>query len=85
MVEITRFEPGKVYYCRSACDYDCIWNFEVVRRTDSGIWIRDLDDRKAPVRRSIKNWSNVESCSPLGSYSMAPILSADRFAVLQEA
>lgn len=83
--EITRFEVGKAYFCRSACDYDCIWTYEVVRRSDSSIWIRDLDETKAPVRRSIKIWSGVETCQPKGSYSMAPSLSADRVADLQEA
>ena len=82
---MSKFETGKIYYCRSACDYNCVWNFIVERRSDSSIWIRDVDGNKPAIRRSIKNWSNVETCLPLGSYSMAPMLSADRVRETEEA
>ena len=39
---MSKFETGKIYYCRSACDYNCVWNFIVERRTNSSIWIRDV-------------------------------------------
>jgi hypothetical protein len=35
-----RFEVGKTYSCRSACDYECVWNYEVVKRTDKSITIK---------------------------------------------
>jgi hypothetical protein len=80
-----QFETGKIYYCRSACNYDCVWNYIVERRTDTSIWIRDVDSNKPAVRRNIKRWSNVETVLPLGSYSMAPCLSADRIREVVEA
>lgn len=80
-----QFEVGKIYYCRSACDYNCVWNYIVERRTDTSICIRDVDSNKPAMRRNIKRWSNVETVLPLGSYSMAPCLSADRVREVEEA
>lgn len=80
MTQPTTFEIGKRYSCRSACDYECVWTFEVVGRTATGVRIRDVDEAKPPRLRKIRVWYGVESCMPMGSYSMAPILSADRLA-----
>ena len=34
------FEVGKTYTCRSICDYECIYSFEILKRTDRSVWIR---------------------------------------------
>jgi hypothetical protein len=82
---MVKFETGKIYFCRSACDYNCVWTFKVERRTDSSIWISDVNGHEAGGRRAIKIWNGVETCLPLGSYSMAPSLSADRIRETVEA
>ena len=78
MNQLISFEPGKQYFCRSACNYDSVWAYEVVSRTDKSVRIRDLDDDHKITTRRIRVWQGVETCLPHGSYSMAPSLAADR-------
>lgn len=78
-----KFEVGNIYACRSACDHDCIWYFRVVSRTKSTVTILKDDEKKPVVKRINKQLSEcngAESVYPLGNYSMAPILSADKSA-----
>ena len=78
------FEVGKTYFMRSICDYDCIWRYKVIKRTKATITIQEVDrvtnyidwPKTCRIRRN--NIFGVETVRPLGSYSMAPILSADR-------
>jgi hypothetical protein len=70
-----RFEVGKTYSCRSACDYECVWNYEVVKRTDKSIMIKRLGQSVTSSRR-ITNWDNKECIWPMGKGSMQPILRA---------
>ncbi len=73
-----RFEAGKEYRERSASDYTCILSFNVVRRTDKNVWISDRAFHKTTIRRRIHVSDGVEYIWPLGKYSMAPILRANR-------
>ena len=74
-----KFNVGQVYSTRSACDYDCIFSYIVVKRTDKSIWIQDIRNGKPTgeiERKKIQNYySDAESVS-LGNYSMAPIITA---------
>ena len=72
-----KFEVGKQYYMRSACDHNCIWAYEVIKRTEKTITIKELDSDDKPMQRKISVFWECESVKPLGSYSMAPVLSAD--------
>ena len=67
-----KFQPGQTYYTRSVADYDTIVRVTVVKRTDKTIVTAGGD------RLKIKVWDDVEQVKPWGSYSMAPIVSADR-------
>lgn len=72
-----RFEPNKTYYCRSLCNYDCVWTFFVTRRTEKTIYVReDGEGEEKALRVSV--WNDEETAKPLGRYSMAPTLSAGR-------
>lgn len=73
--ELVRFEVGVSYFCRSACDSECIWNFRIIRRTESSVWV-DVDGKT--VRRGLRVWDGVEKFEPFGRYSMSPVVSADR-------
>jgi hypothetical protein len=76
MTETKAFQVGRTYYCRSFCDYDCVWQFTVAKRTAKFV---TLDDGRGEVRRvGVRVWDNVEACSPLGTYSMAPVLTAEK-------
>ena len=69
---MVKFETGKAYYTRSVADYDTIVRVTVAKRTDKTIVTAAGD------RLKIKVWNDVEQVKPWGSYSMAPIVSADR-------
>jgi hypothetical protein len=73
--ETVTFEAGISYFCRSACNYDCIWHFKILRRTAKSVWVLVNGEE---VRRAVKVWSGVESFEPFGNYSMSPSVSADR-------
>lgn len=71
-----KFEVGKTYATRSACDHECIFSFEVIGRTDKTVTIKSRHDRV--VRRKVRIGSDgVERIDPHGRYSMSPVLSAD--------
>ena len=69
---MTKFETGKTYYTRSVADYDTIVRVTVAKRTDKTIVTAAGD------RLRINVWNDVEQVKPWGSYSMAPIVGADR-------
>jgi hypothetical protein len=74
----TQFEIGTVYQARSACDYQCVFEYEVVGRSAKFITIAHGGDTK---RVGIKSGPNGEWAMPSGSYSMAPVIYAIRPAV----
>lgn len=72
--EITRFEVGKTYATRSACNHDCVYEFTVIRRTPKFL---HLDDGHGKIeRRGVYVYNGAENCKPHGTYSMAPIITA---------
>lgn len=72
-----KFEIGVSYYCRSACDHDCVWHFRIIRRTAKSVWILDDEDGKV-CRKGVRVWDGVEKFEPFGRFSMSPAVSADR-------
>ena len=82
--EMKRFEVGKRYMMRSACDHGCVWLYAVVSRTASTVVLQQLrmgkpygEQARFRISKKLTEYRNTESLMPLGSYSMAPILSAD--------
>jgi len=87
-----QFETGKTYFMRSPCDHNCIWKYRIISRTAKTVTLRAmtashghscLDNTKASIRRNIKVWDDCEQVMPLGSYSMAPHLTAEHKEVTQ--
>ena len=72
---ITKFVVGKTYQVRSMCDWDCIFSFDVVSRTEKTVILKKRGDT---YRRKIYVVDDVEWCIPLGNYSMCPIITADK-------
>lgn len=68
------FEAGKTYSTRSACDQDCVIRVTVASRTAKTI--------KTAAGKTLRvgQYQGVEFVKPWGSYSMAPIVSAERVA-----
>lgn len=79
-----KFEVGNLYACRSICDHNCIWIYKVLKRTESTITIQSEGKGEKPVtkriNKKVSEWYDAEAIYPLGNYSMAPILSADKSA-----
>ncbi len=77
-----KFTVGNVFECRSVCDHNCVWTFLVTKRTPKTITICEMRDGKltgtGPAMARIQVHANVETVFPLGRYSMAPILAADK-------
>ena len=69
---MTKFETGQTYFTRSVADYDTIVRVTVAKRTDKTIVTAAGD------RLRINVWNDVEQVKPWGSFSMAPIVGADR-------
>lgn len=75
---MTKFESGKAYSMRSACDHECIWTYTVKARTASTITLVDDSNKEIKCRiiKALSEMDNRECVRPLGNYSMAPILRA---------
>lgn len=71
------FQVGKTYAARSACNYDCIWRFTVTKRTFNFI---TLEEESGDVKRVkvFADTGGVEWAKPLGTFSMNPIIRADK-------
>ena len=72
-VAIARFEVGETYSCRSLCDWDCIYRFEVMKRTEKTVTI---SYHGKLTRRTIRIADGSEQIDPHGRYSMSPTLRA---------
>lgn len=74
---IDTFTIGSSYFMRSACDHNAVWTYIVASRTAKRMKIQEKG-KTAIITVGIQVYENVERCSPLGKYSMSPVLSADR-------
>ena len=69
-----KFKTGCCYSTRSVGDYDCVIQLTVASRTKC--FIKTTDGK----RLRVNVWNDVETVKPWGSYSMAPVVGADRLA-----
>lgn len=76
--EMKQFEVGKTYKMRSACDHECVWEYKVLARTEKSVMLSDGKHlKKCIINKKISEYLGAEAVRPLGSYSMAPILTAE--------
>lgn len=68
-----KFEVGGTYWARSACNHDTLIRVTVAKRTAKTI---TTDEGKR--LRVCTKYSGHEAVKPWGSYSMCPVVSADR-------
>ncbi len=73
----TTFEVGRTYSMTSPCDSDCVWFVEILSRTAKFVTVSidGGDPKRIGARVSI---GDHEYASPLGTYSMAPVICSDR-------
>ena len=68
------FAIGTTYTTGRGADY--VWTFTVIARTAKFITV---EDKYGEVTRvGVKNYDGREIALPLGTYSMAPVISSDR-------
>lgn len=72
---MNKFEVNKKYYGRSSCDYNCIFEMEVIKRTEKTIKA-NVDGSIKTLR--IKTDDENEFVYPYSKYSMCPIIRAER-------
>jgi hypothetical protein len=70
------FKADKTYFTRSACDHNCIFTVTVLSRTDKTI--KAIIDGTDTKTLRISYYNGIEQVKPHGSYSMAPIIGADK-------
>jgi uncharacterized protein with GYD domain len=78
---VTKFVVGRTYYTRSVCDHDCIITVKVVSRTAKTVRAQTSKGAKTLRVSEYRDRSGldvIEQVKPWGSYSMAPIVGADR-------
>ena len=76
-----QFEVGKTYSMSSVCDHECVWTYTVKARTAQTVTLTDGNETlKCRISKKFSEYRNCETVFPLGQYSMAPILSADKAA-----
>ncbi len=73
---MTTFQIGKTYTTRSACDYNTIFAWTVTARTAKRLTLEDRHGNTA--QRGIYFWNGIEHCKPAGTFSMCPIINAER-------
>jgi hypothetical protein len=75
------FQVGQTYRCRSICDHNCIWDYTVVARTAKTVVLLEAEHparRRSSFRCKIKVYEGVETVSPQGRFSFAPVLTAEK-------
>jgi hypothetical protein len=68
-----KFQIGQELSARSACDYDCVFRFTVVKRTAKTVSLTYHNQIKTV---KIRLNGEGEYCYPLGTFSMSPSVSA---------
>ena len=75
-----KFEVGKAYTMRFICDSDSMCQLKVVGRTEKTVTLEKVPGYSQTTFRVKVSpvFGDVEFIMPMGSYSMAPILKAER-------
>jgi hypothetical protein len=76
-MSIIQFETGKTYRTLSPGDHDCVLDYKIISRTAKTLKSFDKMDNQVKTYR-ISIWENVEQFKPWGSFSMCPMMTADK-------
>ena len=72
-----KFKKGQKYYMLSICDRNARWDFQVINRTAKMVTLKNLVSNEI-IKKKINILDGHEFCYPIGRYSMAPVLKAER-------
>lgn len=70
---MNKFEAGKTYTTRSACDHNCVIAVTIEKRTAKTVTAKVMGAMKS---FRVGEYDGAEFIRPWGSYSMAPIVRA---------
>jgi hypothetical protein len=73
---VAKFEIGKTYFGRLISDADSRIELTVASRTASTI--KTTDGKSFRIAKNETEWNAAETVFPMGRYSMAPVVKADR-------
>ena len=78
-MSMKKFIVGGIYATRSICDHGCVLRYIIVGRTACTVTAMDKhgETKKYRISKKLSELCGAEAFSPWGSYSMAPIVSAD--------
>lgn len=74
-MDTIKFQPGGTYKTRSTCDHNCVISVTIASRTAATVTTTEGKKFRPGV------YDGAEYIKPWGSYSMAPIVRADRTSV----
>lgn len=80
---VKKFEVGKSYYCRSFCDYDCIFTIDIIERKGNKITLKSWDN--SILKKIVKIDNDGVEWFRYDRYSMAPIYRANKETAPEEA
>jgi hypothetical protein len=60
VINVIQFEVGKTYYMSSVCDSDCVWCYEIIKRTAKTVTLQQVDRSEKPMVRRISIWNDHE-------------------------
>lgn len=70
-------QAGQTLTARSACDAECVFRVEVLKRAGKWVTLKLTDRNNAVVRKAVKtDYEGNEVVYAYGNYSMAPIFRA---------
>lgn len=75
--KIVKFEVGKKYVCSSVVNSNSKYEFEVIKRTEKTITIKNDDGEVIRRKVNTNQQGTIELIYPSGKYSMCLVLSAD--------
>ena len=71
------FQVGELVSATSACDSNCVWTFEVTKRTAKFVTLKDLNTGETNrVGVKTDSFEGGEWALPFGTFSMAPVVRA---------
>ena len=74
--QMIKFKENTTYKMHSPCDQECVWTYKIVKRT-----AKTITTECGKKLRITPSWDGeVETVSPLGKYSMSPLLTAEKLA-----
>jgi len=73
---VRKFTPGTLVQATSFCDSNCVWTFEVVKRTAKFVTLVDVDTGDQTRTKIREGTDGSDWTMPFGSYSMAPVVRA---------